>query len=192
MSLNNFVILIALFLVGCASFPTDRIFQPKSEIDYKCVHVSLKRFREGRVTSKIEDFPVTKLEELKYRKSLRAFGLETDCENPIGVFEFTYTLHGGIRLPSVDLIGALLSFFSMGIIPSKSDLVVEISYTRNGSSNVRSATYLLGVTQWRSIFLIPKEVEQERVARNIYGVDNYLDAIVMAKTAELVFKEIDN
>lgn len=185
-------ILISVTFLGCVSIPKEDLYRPNLNMGLKCVHVEFKRLREGPVTRRVEEFSINKFEEVKFRRSLKVLGLETECESPLGVFEFTYVLRGGIKLPSVELAASLLTFLSMGLFPSKSDVIVEVSYIRKDSSNRKSINYLVAIEQWRSIFLITKEISQNKESRELYGIDNYFDSIVMAKTADLILKEIAN
>ncbi|HWU43506.1 MAG TPA: hypothetical protein VN132_08710, partial [Bdellovibrio sp.] len=181
-----------VFLAGCISIPRDQMAVPK-EIAPLCVAVEFDRFREGPVSREIEAFPMEPAVVANYRASLRKFGIETECSNPIDKFSFRYVVKGGMKIPSFDLLLYTASIFTLGIIPYKSDMVVEMTYQhqlKGEVTNKENTNYLVPVTQWISIFTIPKEISQKKEARDVYNISNYWDAIIVAKTAEIIFNEL--
>jgi len=72
-------------------------------------------------------------------------------------------------------------------------MVVEMTYQhqlKGEVTNKENTNYLVPVTQWISIFTIPKEISQKKEARDVYNISNYWDAIIVAKTAEIIFNEL--
>ncbi|WP_413578576.1 hypothetical protein ACLVWU_08565 [Bdellovibrio sp. HCB290] len=186
--MQKLLVSVLLFMVaGCVTLPRNEVIKPPPVVNTVCVEVKLNRFREGPISREIEKFPLEKGVEASYRQSLKKFGIETECGNPVTRFEFDYTIRGGMKIPSFDLLLTSVTVLTAGIIPSYSEMIVDLSYTRD---NAKSVNYLVQADQWISLFLIPKESKQQRESRNVYGVSNYWDAMIVGKTAEIILKEL--
>lgn len=186
------LICLAIFLMaGCVTFPRDPVIKPAENPTQYCVRVNFERFREGPITREIEAYPLDSKAIAMYRIGLRKFGVETECANPVGSFSIRYTLTNGMKIPSFDLLWYIGSVFTAGIVPYWGEVNVNTTYSISHEGEIKSsAEYEQPIKQWFAIFYWGEEISQREEARKVYDMPNYWDTIIVAKTAEIILKEI--
>ncbi|MDG0816460.1 hypothetical protein [Bdellovibrio svalbardensis] len=191
--MQKIVAIVMMIVVGgCVSIPKESVLKPTSNPTKYCVAVDFDRLREGPVSREIEPLPMDPTLVAMYRKGLRKFGIETECSNPSDSFRFTYIVKGGAKIPSFEMVMYMVSIVTLGIVPAKADMIVDMTYHHERAGrNVGSVNYLVPVTQWMSIFTIPKEISQNKEAREVYDISNYWDSIIVAKTASAILGELE-
>lgn len=182
------IIFIFLGLSGCATFPDQPVHKPEQQFEKPiCIKVDFTQKREGPVSRVVEPFDLSPKFVALYRASLRKYGIESECEGSKDKYHFTWILRGGVKIPSFEMFNLILSGMTFGIIPMKSDVVIDLSYNheREGGEVI---SHLIPITQWISTFLIPKSISQSKQARDDFALDSYWSSIIVSNIAKIIIE----